>query len=256
MFDLKGQKGLIVGIANDHSIAYGCAKSIFQAGGEIAATYLNDKAKPFVEPLTKGMGVPDDLLLKMNVTHEEEVDNVFKVIEQKWGKLDFLIHSIAFARAEDLKGRVVDTSQEGFAEAMNISCHTLARFAKRAEPLMKDGGTILTMTYFGADEVINNYGVMGPVKAALQSTVRYLAAELGPQKIRVNAISPGPVSTRAGSGIKDFDELLETAAQRAPLRRLVTPEDVGALAAFLISEGGSCITGGTIFIDGGYHIVG
>lgn len=256
MFDLAGKKGLIVGIANDHSIAYGCAKAIFQSGGQIAATYLNDKAKKFVEPLTKGLGVADDLLLKMDVKNDEEVDTVFKTVEEKWGKLDFLIHSIAFARAEDLHGRVVDTSQEGFAEAMNISCHTLARFAKRAEPLMKDGGTILTMTYFGADEVINNYGIMGPVKAALQSTVRYLAAELGPQKIRVNAISPGPVSTRAGSGIKDFDELLETAAQRAPLRRLVTPEDVGALAAFLISEGGSCITGGTIFIDGGYHIVG
>lgn len=254
MFNLNGKKGLVVGIANDQSIAYGCAKAFVGTGAEIAVTYLNAKAEPYVRPLAEALNAP--IIMPMDVEKTGEMETVFDTIREKWGKLDFIVHSIAFAPLQDLHGRVVDCSPEGFARAMNISCHSFIRMAKQAEPLMAKGGCMLTMSYHGADEVIQNYGIMGPVKAALQSASRYLAAELGPQGIRVHAISPGPLLTRAASGIAEFDHLMEDAKARAPLHKLVSIDDVGALAAYLVSDVAKSITGGTIYVDGGYNITG
>ena len=254
MFDLQGKKGLVVGIANDKSIAYGCAKAFRQCGAELAVTYLNDKAKPYVEPLAGELEAA--LLLPLDVEQDGQLEAVFATLAERFGKLDFLVHSIAYAPLADLHGRVADSSREGFLRAMDISCHSFVRMAKLAEPLMRDGGALLTMTYLGADEVIDHYGIMGPVKAALQAWSRYPAAELGSQGIRVHAISPGPLQTRAASGIKDFDHLIEEAVERAPLHRLVSPADVGGLAAYLVSDLATSITGSVIYIDGGYHVVG
>ena len=251
---LQGKKGLVVGIANTHSIAWGCARAFHAAGAQLAVTWLNDKARPYVQPLAAQVQAP--IQLPLDVEQPGQLEAVFDAVAQQWGRLDFVLHSIAFAPAADLHGRITDSSREGFMRAMDISCHSFARMARLAEPLMKEGGTLLTMSYLGADEVIHNYGLMGPVKAALESSVRYLAAELGPQGIRVNAVSPGPLATRAGSGIADFDLLLADAARRAPLRRLVDIDDVGALCAFLASDAGRSITGNTLYVDAGYHILG
>jgi len=253
VFNLHGKKGLVVGVANNQSIAYGCAKTFELCGADLAVTYLNAKAEPHVRPLAEVLGV--SIIEQMDVEQPGEMEAVFKIIEEKWGRLDFILHSIAFAPKEDLHGRVVDSSRDGFLRAMDVSCHSFARMAKLAEPLMKDGGCMLTMSYMGADEVVNNYGIMGPVKAALQSVTRYLAAELGPRGIRVHAVSPGPLKTRAASGIKAFDELMEKAIDRSPLHTLVSIEDIGALSAFLCSDVAKTLTGGTIYIDGGYNIV-
>ena len=250
---LAGKKGLVVGIANEHSIAYGCAKGFRHLGAELAITYLNDKAKRFVEPLAEELGA--GIFLPLDVEREGEMEAVFAAIAEKWGRLDFLLHSIAFAPKEDLQGRVVDCSREGFLLAMDVSCHSFLRMAKQAEPLMTSGGTLFTMSYYGAEKVVEHYNVMGPVKAALEAVVRYMAAELGPKGIRVHAISPGPLKTRAASGIKHFDDLLEEAASRAPARSLVTIEDVGIACAILASDATKLITGGTLYIDGGYHIM-
>lgn len=254
MFNLHGKKGLIVGIANNNSIAYGCAKAFGLCGADLAITYMNAKAEPHVRPLAEILGA--EIIEALDVEQDEQLESLFKTIEEKWGKLDFLVHSIAFAPKDDLHGRVTDSSRDGFTRAMDISCHSFIRMARLAEPLMKDGGCLLTMSYMGADEVIANYGIMGPVKAALQSVSRYLAAELGPKGIRVHAISPGPLQTRASSGIKEFDKLMEKAIERAPLHTLVSIEDIGALSAYLVSDVARSLTGGTIHIDGGYHIVG
>jgi len=251
---LEGKKGLVVGIANTQSIAWGCARALRAAGAELAVTWLNDKARPYVQPLAEQVQAP--IQLPLDVEQPGQFEAVFDAVTQQWGHLDFVLHSIAFAPAADLHGRLADSSREGFMRAMDISCHSFARMARLAEPLMKDGGTLLTMSYLGAAEVIDNYGLMGPVKAALESSVRYLAAEMGPQGIRVNAISPGPLATRAASGIADFDQLLADAAQRAPLRRLVDIDDVGALCTFLASDAGRSITGSTLYVDAGYHILG
>ncbi len=251
---LQGKKGLVVGIANTHSIAWGCARAFHAAGAQLAVTWLNDKARAYVQPLAAQVQAP--IQLPLDVEQPGQLEAVFDAVAQQWGSLDFVLHSIAFAPAADLHGRITDSSREGFMRAMDISCHSFARMAHLAEPLMKEGGTLLTMSYLGADEVIHNYGLMGPVKAALESSVRYLAAELGPQGIRVNAVSPGPLATRAGSGIADFDQLLADAARRAPLRRLVDIDDVGALCAFLASDAGRSITGNTLYVDAGYHILG
>ncbi len=248
---IAGKKGLIVGIANDNSIAFGCAEVLRDLGAEMAVTYLNDKAERFVRPLAENLGA--DIIMKMNVTQPGELEAVFAEIERKWGKLDFVIHSIAFCPMEDLHGRVTDCSLEGFQQAMQVSCYSLIEMARLAEPLMKDGGSILTMSYYGADKVVEHYNLMGPVKAALESTVRYLAAELGQKKIRVNAVSPGPLRTRAASGIAHFDKLIQEAIDRAPAHKLVDIEDVGMTAAFLISDGAKALTGETIFVDGGFH---
>lgn len=251
---LKGKKGLVVGIANEHSIAWGCAKAFHDQGAELAVTYLNDKAKSYVQPLAEALDA--SIFMKLDVTQPAEQQALFDAITRKWGKLDFLLHSIAFAPKADLQGRVVDSSGEGFAQAMDISCHSLIRLAKAAEPLMKNGGSILTMSYYGAEKVVTNYNLMGPVKAALEASVKYLSAELGSQYIRVNAVSPGPVKTRAASGLADFDRLMEEAAKRAPLHQLVTLEQIGDMAAFLVSDNAKQVTGQVIYVDAGYNITG
>lgn len=253
-FSLEGKKGLVVGIANDKSIAWGCARAFRDAGAELAVTWFNDKARPHVEPLAQQ--VQAGIGLALDVEQPGQMEAVFEAITQQWGRLDFVLHSIAFAPKSDLHGRVVDSSREGFSRAMDISCHSFARMARLAEPLMTGGGSLMTMSYVGAEEVIPDYGLMGPVKAALESGTRYLASELGPKGIRVNAVSPGPLATRAASGIPNFDALMEHAVQRAPLRRLVDIADVGALCVFLASEGGRSITGNTLYVDAGAHIVG
>lgn len=258
MFDdkdqnLEGKKGLVTGIANADSIAYGCAKAFHYLGADVAVTYLNDKTKEYVEPLAQE--VEATLFMPLNVAAEGELEAVFEQIEQSWGRLDFLLHSIAFAPKQDLQGRLTDCSREGFLKAMDVSCHSFLRMARLAEPLMKDGGTLFTMSYYGAEKVVEHYNIMGPVKAALECAVRYLATELGPKGIRVHAISPGPLQTRAASGLKHFDELLDKAAEKAPSGRLVGIDDVGIATASLATNAAKLITGDTIYIDGGYHIV-
>lgn len=250
---LNGKKGLIVGIANEHSIAAGCAKAFHEAGANLAVTYLSEKTKPFVEPIAKD--IEADLFLPLDVADDEQMDALFQAIEQKWGKLDFLLHSIAFCPKDDLHGRVTDCSRDGFTKAMDISVHSFIRMAKRAEHLMKDGGTLLTVTYHGAEKVVDHYNIMGPVKAALEATTQYLSVELGQKNIRVNALSPGPLHTRAASGIDHFDELVDDAKERAPLHRLVTIEEVGAMASYLVSDGGRSVSGNIAFIDAGHHVV-
>lgn len=250
---LNGKKGLIVGIANEHSIAYGCAKVLREAGAELAATYLNAKAEPYVRPLAEKLACP--IIVPCDVRVPGELEAVFARIGSEWGRLDFLLHSIAYAPKEDLHSRITDCSQAGFALAMDVSCHSFIRMARLAEPLMDRGGCLLTVTFYGSEKVVEEYNLMGPVKAALESSVRYMAAELGPKRIRVHALSPGPLKTRAASGIERFDELLERARSRTPERRLVSIEDVGKLAAFLISDDAASLTGNIEYIDAGYHIV-
>ncbi len=249
---LEGKKGLIVGIANDKSIAWGCAKAFRAFGAEVAVTYLNDKAKKFVEPLARALEAP--IFMPLDVSADGQMEAVFERITKEWGKLDFLVHSIAFSPKEALQGRVVDVSREGFAATMDVSCWTFIRMAHLAEPLMRKGGTLFTMTYYGSQMVVKNYNIMGVAKAALECAVRYLAAELGPKGIRVHAISPGPLATRAASGIPEFDALLDKARAKAPTRSLVTIEDVGAATAFLAHDAARLITGDTLYVDGGYHI--
>ena len=250
---LKGKKALVTGIANDQSIAWGCAKAFHGLGADVAVTYLNDKSKPYVEPLAKEIGAP--IFMPMDLQREGQLEAVFEKIERTWGRLDLCLHSLAFAPKEDLQGRVVDCSKKGFLLAMEISCWSFIRMAKLAEPLMKEGGTLYTMTYYGSQMVVEHYNMMGPVKAALKSATRYLAAELGPKGIRVHAISPGPLKTRAASGITAFDELLQKAQSKAPARSLVSIDDVGVAVAFLGTNGAKLITGETLYIDGGYHII-
>ena len=251
---LKGQRALIVGVANDRSIAWGCAQQMHRAGAEIAMTYLNDRARPFVEPLAAAVEAP--LFLPLEVRDTAQVDALFEAVTAKWGRLDILVHSIAFAPREALAGRVTDCPRDGFLTAMDVSCWSFLDLTHRAEKLMTGGGTVFAMSYHGANEVIENYGIMGPVKAALESAVRYLAVELGPKGIRVHAISPGPLATRAASGIPDFDALMARVAERAPARHLVTIDEVSAACFFLASPYAGAMTGDTIYIDGGYHILG
>ena len=250
---LANKKGLVVGIANDNSIAYGCARAFRAAGAELAITYLNDKAQPYVRPLAESLD--STIFMPCDVRDETQLDAVFERIEKEWGKLDFVLHSIAFAPKDDLQGRLVDCSAEGFSTAMQISCHSFIHMARLSEPLMKDGGCLQTVTFFGSDRVVEHYNMMGPVKAALESSVRYLAAELGSKGIRVHALSPGPLKTRAASGIGHFDALLERAKERSPERMLATIEDVGNVAAFLASDGARSLTGNVEYIDAGYHIM-
>lgn len=247
-------KGLVVGLANDQSIAWGCVQAFHALGAEQAITYLNDKTRGYIAPLVAAVNTP--IFLPLDVTQPAQMDALFDAIAARWGKLDFLLHSIAFAPKQDLRGRLLDSSARGFAEAMDISCHSLIRLAQRAEPLMREGGSILTMSYYGAEKVIDHYNLMGPVKAALECAVRYLAKELGPQGIRVNALSPGPVKTRAASGLSHFDALMEKAAQTAPLHQLVSIEQIGKAAAFLVSNDAKHITGQTLYIDNGYNTLG
>ena len=251
---LGGKKGLVLGIANQHSIAYGCAKAFRALGAEVAVTYLDEKAKPYVEPLARELAAP--LFLPCDVREPGQLEGVFQAMRDLWGTIDFALHAIAFAPKEDLHGRLTDCSRDGFLQAMDISCHSFLRMARLAEPVMPNGGALFTMSYYGAEKVVEHYNVMGPVKAALESAVRYLAFELGPKGIRVHAISPGPVKTRAASGIDHFDELLARAAERAPARRLVDIEDVGVATAVLATDYAKLITGETVYVDGGYHVLG
>jgi enoyl-[acyl-carrier protein] reductase I len=250
---LDGKRGLIVGIANEHSIAWGCAKAFRSLGAELAITYLNEKAKRFVEPLAHEVEAP--IIMPLDVNAPGQMESVFDRIEKDWGRLDFLVHSIAFSPKQALVGRVVDVPRDGFATTMDVSCWSFIRMAHLAEPLMKNGGTLFTMSYYGSQMVVKNYNIMGVAKAALESAVRYLAAELGPKGIRVHAISPGPLATRAASGIPEFDDLLDKAKAKAPAHRLVSIEDVGVATAFLTHDAARLITGETLYVDGGYHII-
>lgn len=250
---LEGKKALVVGIANEYSIAYGCAKAFREAGADVAITYLNDKARPHVEPLAQAVDSP--LFLPLDVSKPGDMEALFKRIKKEWGQLDILVHSIASAKKEDIKGGLIDCSADGFAMAMDISVHSFIRMAKLAAPLMKDGGTMFAMSYHGAAKVVPNYNVMGPVKAALEASCRYLAYELGPQKIRVHAISPGPLKTRAASGLKDFDMLLNQAMERAPVGELVDIMDVGFTCVYLASPYARRMTGDTVYVDGGINIM-
>lgn len=254
MFSLSGKKTLVVGIANEQSIAWGVAQALHRAGAEVAVTYLNAKAEPHVRPLAEQLNAP--LVWPLDVSVAGQDTALFEQIGQQWGRLDVLVHSIAFAPRTDLQGRVVDSSADGFAAAMDISVHSFVRLAHLAEPLMGQGGALMAMSYYGAEKVISSYNLMGPVKAALEATVRQLAAELGTRNISVNALSPGPMATRAASGIAQFDQLLDHAVQQAPMHRLATIEDVGALAAFLSSDTARNITGNVIHVDAGAHIMG
>jgi enoyl-[acyl-carrier protein] reductase I len=254
MINLNGSKGLIVGIANENSIAYGCAQALSKCGAKLAITYGREKTKQFVEPLLKQ--TPADIFMPLDVTNDAQVEALFDAIGKKWGKLDFLIHSIAFAPKEDLQSRLVDASKDGFLLATEISCYSLIKLTKHAELLMQQGGSILTMTYYGSQKVIQDYALMGPIKAALESVVRYLAAELGKEKIRVNAISPGPIATRAASGLKNFNKLLEMSANKRPITGALTPIDIGYMAAFLVSNLSQNITGTIHYVDGGYSSLG
>jgi enoyl-[acyl-carrier protein] reductase I len=250
---LEGKKGLVVGIANDQSIAWGCAKAFRALGAELAVTYLNDKAKKYVEPLAQELETP--IMMPLDVGAPGQMEAVFDRIGRDWGELDFLVHSIAFSPKDTLQGRVVDAPREGFLKTMDVSCWSFIRMAHLAEPLMRQGGTLFTMTYYGSQMVVENYNIMGVAKAALESAVRYLAAELGPKGIRVHAISPGPLATRAASGIPEFDEFLDKAKSKAPARSLVSINDVGMATAFLAHDAARLITGQTLYIDGGYHII-
>jgi len=251
---LAGMHALVTGIANADSIAYGCARAFREFGARLALTYLNDKAKAYVEPLADELGA--DLLLPLNVEYDAQMDAVFATLGEQWGGLDIALHSIAFAPKADLQGGLLDSSAAGFAQAMDVSCHSFVRMAKRAVPLMRDGGTLFAMSYDGANRVVPNYNLMGPVKAALEAACRYLAYELGPRGIRVHAISPGPLMTRAASGLPDFDRLLADAAQRAPLGEPVDIMDVGYATACLATRHARRMSGNTVYIDGGAHIMG
>jgi enoyl-[acyl-carrier protein] reductase I len=251
---LNGKKGLVIGIANEHSLAYGCATHFRAAGADLAITYLNDRAEPYVRPLAEALQC--GIIMPCDVTVAGQLEAVFERIEADWGRLDFVQHAIAFAPKDDLDGRITDCSAAGFALAMQVSVHSFLRMAKLSEKLMAEGGCLLAMSYYGAEKAIEHYNIMGPVKAALEAVVRYVSLELGAAGIRVNALSPGPVKTRAASGIMQFDALLERAARVAPEHRLVTLDDVGAYAAFLVSDAARAITGNIAYVDAGFHVVG
>lgn len=253
---LKGRKALVVGIANKDSIAHGCARAFRCFGADLSITYLNEKTKQYTAHLAEALGVDAGLYLPCDVREPGQLESVFASVERTWGKLDILLHSIAFAPREDLHGRVTDCSLEGFLQTMEVSVHSLIRMTRLAEPLMQQGGVIFTMSYFGGERVVPHYGIMGPAKAALETAARYMAAELGPKGIRVNIISPGPVKTRAASGIDRFDDLLEETKARAPARALVTPDEVGLATAALACDYARVVTGEVLFMDGGYNIMG
>lgn len=250
---LKGKKALVVGIANESSIAWGCASALHELGADLAVTYLNEKARGYVAPLAERLEAP--IFLPLDVSKPGELEAVFDAITRQWGRLDILVHSIAWAPKDDLQGGLLGCSAEGFGRAIDVSCHSFIRMARLAVPLMKEGGTMFAMSYYGANKVVPNYNVMGPVKAALEASCRYLAYELGPQGIRVHAISPGPLKTRAASGLKDFDVMLTEAAQRAPIGELVDIMDVGFACAYLATPYGRRISGETLYVDGGVNIM-
>jgi enoyl-[acyl-carrier protein] reductase I len=251
---LEGRKALVVGIANEHSIAWGCAKWLRALGADVAMTYRSEKTREFVAPLAAELEAP--LVMPLDITLPGQLEAVFERIGREWGRLDTLVHSFAYAPKAALRGRVADVTREDFMTTLEVSCWSFIRMAHLAEPLMTRGGTLLTMSYHGSRTVVENYRIMGLAKAALEAAVRYLAAELGPKGIRVHAISPGPIATRAASGVPEFDELLAKAQEKAPAQALVNIDDIGAATAFLALDAARLITGETIYIDGGYHIMG
>jgi len=250
---LQGKKALVAGIANENSIAYGCATAFRQLGAELAVTYLNEKAKPYVQPLAQRLEAP--IFAPLDVSNPGELEALFDRLGERWGRLDILVHSIAWAPKGDLQGGLLDCTADGFSRAMDISCHSFIRMAKLAAPLMKEGGTMFAMSYHGAQKVVPNYNLMGPVKAALEATCRYLAYELGPRGIRVHPVSPGPLKTRAASGLKDFDLMLNEAMEKSPVGELVDIDDVGFACAYLATPYARRITGGTVYVDGGVNIM-
>ncbi|NYH14147.1 enoyl-[acyl-carrier protein] reductase I [Paraburkholderia bryophila] len=253
IIDLAGKRGLVVGIANEHSIAAGCATVFRAAGAELALTYLNDKAEPFVRPVAQAL--ESCIVLPCDVRIPGQLEAVFARIEKDWGRLDFVLHSIAFAPAGDLHASLADCSAEGFALAMDVSCHSFIRMARLALPLMTDGGSLMTVSFYGAERAVEHYNVMGPVKAALESSVRYLAADLAARRIHVHAISAGAVKTRAATGIDHFDALLDDVRAHTPAQHLVTIEEIGRIAAVLASDAGMTLTGSTIYADAGFHVM-
>ena len=253
MKNLQGKKGLVIGIANEDSIAWGCAKAFHEAGAELAITYLNEKAEPYVRPLAEK--VHAQIIMPLNVQNYVQMDALFNTIKQKWERLDFLLHSIASVPKKDLQGQIIDCSRDGFLTAMDISCYSFIHLTRLAKPLMINGGSILTTTFYGAEKVVQHYGVMGPVKAALEGAVKYLAAEMGEKKIRVNALSPGPIPTRATSGILDFESLLQLAREKSPEHEAVSIQSVGAYAKFLVSDEAQLVTGSIAYIDAGFNIM-
>lgn len=250
---LAGKKALVIGIANEDSIAYGCAKAFRSLGADLAVSWLNEKAKRFVEPLAQELEAP--ITAEVDVSAPGQLEAIFEQIRTRWGKLDILVHSIAFAPKADLQGGLLNCSAEGFAKAMDVSCHSFVRMAKQAAPLMTEGGAMFAMSYYGANRVVPNYNVMGPVKAALEAVCRYLAYELGPKGIRVHAISPGPLKTRAASGLKNFELMLNDAANKAPLGELVDIMDVGYACAYLATPFARRVTGGLVYVDGGANLI-
>lgn len=255
MNDLKGKKALIVGVANERSLAWSIAKKFNELGVDTAFTFLNEALEKRVRPLAESVSA--SLIEPCNVGEDDQIEALFDKIQSQWGKLDILVHSVAYANREDLEGRFVNTTREGFQVALDISAYSLVALAKHAEPLMKDSdSSIITLSYLGANRVVPNYNVMGVAKAALEASVRYLANDLGPSKIRVNAISAGPVKTLAAAGIRNFKTMLNSAKDKNPLHENIEAEDVGELAAFLSSSGGKHITGSTMYVDSGAHIMG
>lgn len=252
MMNLSGKKGLVLGVANNQSIAWGCALMAKQLGADVIMTCLNEKAKTYVDPLSEAFEIPVEIC---NVEDEAALQKFVDTGAQKLGGLDFVIHSIAWAPLEDLHGRVIDSSSLGFSRAMQVSCHSFATLAKYCAPHMHAGGAMITMSYLGGEEAVPHYGLMGPIKAALESLVKYMALELGRSNIRVHAVSPGPILTRAASGIQDFDNLLNAAIEKSPLGRGVSLEEIASLCAFLCSDGAKGMTGQTIYVDGGCHAV-
>lgn len=253
LIDLSGKRGLVVGIANEHSIATGCAQMFRAAGAELAITYLNDKAEPYVRPVAEALQA--GIVLPCDVRVAGQLEAVFERIAEEWGQLDFLLHSIAFAPSDDLHTSLIDCSAEGFALAMDVSCHSFMRMAKLARPLMRQGGSLMTISFYGAERVVEHYNVMGPVKAALEASVRYLAADLAAQRIHVHALSAGVVKTRAASGLDHFDAMLDQVRAHTPAQHQVTIEEIGRIAAVLASDAGMTLTGSTLYADAGFHMV-
>ena len=251
---LDGRVGLILGMANQHSIAYGCAKACSTAGAQLGVTYQSEASLPYLQPCMEALG--GARLWPCDVRLPGQLEQLFEQVDRQWGKLDFLVHSIAYATREDLHTGLLNSSADGFALAMDVSCHSFIRAARLAAPLMRDGGCLVTVTFYGAEKAVEHYNLMGPVKAALECSVRYLAVELGGRGIRVHAVSPGPMKTRAASGLDRFDELLERARQRVPQHMLAGIDDVGQLVAFLVSPAAKCMTGNIEHVDAGYHVMG
>ncbi|MBV7394605.1 enoyl-ACP reductase FabI [Mameliella sediminis] len=254
MMSLEGKRGLVMGVANDRSIAWGIAKACYEAGAELAFSYQGEAFGKRVEPLAASVG--SDLLVDMDVTDDASLDAGFAALAERWDRLDFLVHAIAYSDKTELTGRFINTSRANFKNSMDISVYSFIEVARRAHPMMTEGGTMLTLTYLGSQRVVPNYNVMGVAKAALESTTRYLANDLGPEGIRVNAISPGPMKTLAGAAIGGARRTYKHTGANAPLRSNATLEAVGGTAVWLVSDAGACTTGEVIMVDGGYHVVG